>query len=38
MNRDEEQYFSYTYFDVILINKHPIDKSTGNTKNIARRQ
>ena len=38
MNRDEGQYFLPHIFDEILIKKHQIDKSTGNTKNIARRQ
>ena len=38
MNRDEGQYFLPHIFDKILIRKHQIGKSTGNTKNIARRQ
>ena len=38
MNRDEGQYFLPHIFDEILMKKHLIDKSTGNTKNIARRQ
>ena len=38
MNRDEGQYFLPHTFDEILIKKHQIDKSTGNTKNMARRQ
>ena len=38
MNRDEVQYFLPHIFDEILIRKHQIGKSTGNTKNIARRQ
>ena len=32
------QYFLPHILDEILINKHPIGKSTGNTKNIDRRQ
>ena len=38
MNRDDGQYFLPHIFDEILIMKHQIGKSTGNTKNIARRQ
>ena len=38
MNRDEGQYFLPRIFDEILIRKNQIGKSTGNTKNIARRQ
>ena len=38
MNRDEGQYFLPHIFDEILLRKHQIGKSTGNTKNIARRQ
>ena len=38
MNRDEGQYFLPHIFDEIWIKKHRFDKSTGNTKNIARRQ
>ena len=38
MNRDEGQYFLPHIFDEILIGKHQIGKSTGITKNIARRQ
>ena len=38
MNRDEGQYFLPHIPDEILIKKHQIDKSTDNTKNIARRQ
>ena len=38
MNRDEGQYFLPHIFDEILIRKHQIGKSIGNTKNITRRQ
>ena len=39
MNRDEGQYFlPHILMGQILIKKHQIDKSNGNTKNIAKRQ
>ena len=37
-DRDEGQYFLPKLFDEMLMKKHPIGRSFGNTQNIARRQ